>query len=293
MKTYLECYPCFLNQSIAACKMLHLSENECKTILNKVALLIPEIDTKATPPEIGSLIHKIIREETSIQDPYKEIKRHSNQLALKIYSHLKNRVIKSDDPLLTAVKLAIAGNIIDYGAITNLDIEKEIAKILQNEDELITKEKQQYFSYQPLKKSIESAKTLLYLGDNAGEIIFDKILLEEIKTQNPQIKIHFAVRGGPIINDALEEDAITAGIHNIAEIINNGATIPGTIIDKCSEPFKKIWQNSNLIISKGQGNFESLHPSKANIYYMLIVKCQVLARDLGCSLRDIILYHEK
>lgn len=293
MKTYIDCFPCFFKQCIAACKLIELSEEKTKSIIDKVAAIIPQIKMTATPPEIGAIIHKIIRNETGIPDPYRKIKEQSNKLAQSISPGLRKRISQSANPLLTAVEIAIAGNIIDYGAFSQINIDEEISKILKNEDAHINQESKKYFDFSSFEKALEKCSTLLYLGDNAGEIAFDKILLEVIKKRFPKIKIYFAVRGAPIINDALESDALDLKIHEVAEIINNGSDAPGTILESCSEKFKKIWKQSDLIISKGQGNFESLSEEKSNIYFLLIVKCQVLARDLGCELRDVILYHKK
>jgi damage-control phosphatase, subfamily I len=289
MKTFIDCIPCFLKQAIEACRMINLAETEIKKILDKVACEIPDIEMSASPPVMARTIHRIIKEQTGNNDPYKKIKKISNDAALEVYPDLKKIINDSENKLLKAVEIAIAGNIIDYGAIFNLNVNKEIKTILESEEKRILKENSNFFAFNDFKESLKKTKYLLYLADNAGEIVFDRILIEEIKTSFPDIEIYCAVRGKPIINDCLIADAEESGIDKISKIISNGEDYPGTVLEHCSKEFLKIWNQSDLIISKGQGNFESLCGVKANIFYMFIVKCQVLARDINCSLRDIIL----
>ena len=289
MKTYLECIPCFFKQTIEACKMMGLPEEKTKEILNKVALQIPNIEMNATPPAMGRIIHNIVKKHTNNPDPYKEIKMKSNKIALAFYPGLKEMVRNSENRLLKAVEIAIAGNIIDYGAIFNLNIEKELNLILNSEEEKIKNEEAKYFAFSEFVKSLKSTKTLLYIADNAGEIVFDRILIEEIQTYYPDIHLYCAVREKPIINDCIISDAVSVGIDKIATVISSGSDGPGTILELCSREFLDIWDKSDLIISKGQGNFESLSGAMGNIFFMFIVKCRVLSQDIGCNLRDVIL----
>ncbi|MBN2534428.1 MAG: DUF89 family protein [Spirochaetales bacterium] len=289
MKTYLDCIPCFFKQSIEACKMIGLSDDKIKSILDKVALHLPEIKMLCSPPEMGGIIHRIIREQTNNPDPYKELKEKSNEIALTIYPDLKRIIQNSENRFLKAIEIAIAGNIIDYGAIFDLDLNKEIRFLLDSEEEKMKKEDSKYFTYTDFIESLKNAKTLLYLADNAGEIVFDRILIEEIIALYPAIHIYCAVRGYPVINDCTVVDAVSAGIDRFVTVISNGLDIPGTIVKSCSEEFRNIWNQSDLIISKGQGNFESLSVTKKNIFFMFIAKCQVLTRYIGCNVRDIIL----
>ena len=287
MNTYLECSPCFLMQALEASKMLGLNQKEKKEILDAAAMKIIKMDLESSPPEMGRTIHRIVKQKTGNPDPYKDIKQRSNNAALQIYPELKNITSNSGDSLLKAVEIAIAGNIIDYGAVFDLDMEQEIQKFLDSGERIFTNEK--LFAYAEFAKALKKANTLLYLGDNTGEIVFDRVLIEEIKYKYPDLKIYFATRGAPIINDCLIDDAISCGIDKSAEIISNGYDAPGTILEKCSPEFRKIWNESDLVLSKGQGNFESLTDSTKPIFFLLIVKCQVVANYLNCGLRDIIL----
>lgn len=290
MKTYLDCIPCFFKQAIEACRMTGLSSDKTKSVLDNVALHLPEIEMTSSPPETAAVIHRIIREQTQNPDPYKELKRRSNEISAKVYPDLKQLVHNSENRLLKAVEIAIAGNIIDYGALFDLDLHKEISVLLESEEEKIKNENSKYFCYIDFLTALKDSKTLLYLADNAGEIFFDKILLEEIRAACPRIKIYFAVRGFPVINDCTGADADTANMNKLATVIENGSDAPGTIFSACSKEFMKIWAQCDLIISKGQGNFESLSGTNGNIFFLFIAKCRVLAHDIGCGIRDVILY---
>jgi damage-control phosphatase, subfamily I len=176
--------------------------------------------------------------------------------------------------------LAIAGNIIDFGAKHDFSdelIHKEIDDALKVELNNDTVEK--------FRQSIENAENILYLGDNSGEIVFDKLFIEQL----PREKITFAVRGSHIINDALLEDAKTIGLTNIVNVIDNGFNAPGTVLKNCSEEFQTAFNNADLIISKGQGNYETLSESNKNIVFLLKIKCDIVARDLKGKVGDFVI----
>jgi uncharacterized protein with ATP-grasp and redox domains len=289
MKTYLECISCFFKQALEASRMAGADYRTQKKILDEVAKTIPKIELSSTPPEMGKTIHDVVKKMTSQEDPYKELKEKATRQTLKIYPELKEKVKSSDDKLLMAVELAIAGNIIDYGTKNSLDVEKELAKILQKEQKVIEEEKESIFDFKSFEKALKNARSILYIGDNVGETVFDSILLEQIKGIDKNKEIVYAVREKPIINDALKEDAVKAGIDNFAEIISSGSEIPGTIIPLCSKPFIDIFKKSDLVISKGQGNYETLSDEKRPIFFLFMAKCPVIARDVDCEVGDIIL----
>jgi hypothetical protein len=133
----------------------------------------------------------------------------------------------------------------------------------------------------------------LYLADNAGEIVFDKIFVKNIKERYPGLTIYFAVRGEPVLNDATEQDAYFVGIEKYAEIINNGTCVPGTDLDIVSKQFKQVFKEADLIISKGMGNYETLCGCKENIYYLMLCKCQVFQKKFKCDSYDHLFTHEK
>jgi damage-control phosphatase, subfamily I len=289
MKTYLDCIPCFFRQMLEGARIVKASPKDQKWILDEFAKMIPGISLRSSPPEIARLGYSLLRNISPNGDPYKEIKQKSNRIALKLLGRLKNKVAHSKNKLLTALELAIAGNIIDFGVKNNLNVKDELTKILKQESKSIRQ--RSIFHYTEFKSVLKRAKNILYLGDNAGEVAFDRILIEEIKRIYPEKNISYAVKDRPIINDALIEDAKFCGIDKFASIVSNGADAPGTVLSLCSKEFKDIYKKSDMIISKGQGNFESLSENKKPVFYLFMVKCDVVARETGCAMEDIVLYY--
>lgn len=293
MKTCLDCIPCFFKQALDASRIAGADAPAQRNILNEVARIIPGFRLEASPPEMARIIYKIVCEMTGVEDPYAHIKEESNRFALNIYDHLIQKVKCSDDPVFTAVELAIAGNIIDYGVKNSLNVNEELDKFLSDEERLIQREGARFFQDGTFLSALKNAKNILYLADNAGEIVFDRVLLEVIRKQFPKIKIWFAVKEKPAINDALMKDAVACGLPDAAEVISSGSDAPGTLLEYCFESFLEIFRNADMVISKGQGNFETLSDADRPIFFLLLAKCPVIADHIGCQLGDVILlYHE-
>jgi uncharacterized protein with ATP-grasp and redox domains len=247
-----------------------------------------DTDWSKTPPEIAHLIHRFIREETGINDPYMKAKKDSNDRALALIPKIKGIINKSSDPLEAAVRISIAGNIMDFGPFSNFDIERTL------EDSL--RKKFAINDFPRFKKEIMDAGSILFFTDNAGEILFDKLLIEtilELKREDgksPNIAV--VLKGGPIINDATLEDAKYIGMNTIPSIefktISNGDPNTGPI--RNSEEVRRWIDDYDVTIAKGQGNYEGLSQFK-KIYFLLIVKCNVIASDLAVSEGDIVLKH--
>jgi len=249
-------------------------------VVREVLRTAGEMDLSSTPPAMGQIIHQVIRQYTGNEDPYREVKKHSNQLGLKMYPELKGKIEQSENPFEMAVRVAIAGNIIDFAKINELDDEKIYQVIEDSFTAPLPKENVNEF-----RRAIEDANDILFLGDNAGEIVFDRLLLEQM----PQEKITFAVRGGPVINDATMKDAEDAGITELVEVIDNGSDAPGTILESCSEDFVRRFETADLIVAKGQGNFETLSDVENNIFFLLKVKCPVVTQDVGLEVGSLVL----
>lgn len=280
MRTYLDCFPCFLNQALRAARIATDDEKMIKRVLDEVGMMLKDIPLASTPPESGRLIYRKVSEVTGSLDPYREIKKESTQTALSLYPYLKSRVEKSSDRLLTAIRIAIAGNVMDFGANAVFDIDKEIDEALKKDFGIC--------HYSAFASCLNEASEVLYVGDNAGECVFDRILIEEIKKS-----VTYVVRDAPIINDATYEDAVQAGIDGVATIISSGTDAPGTILTTCTAEFRKMYHNSNFIISKGQGNYEALPNEMGPIFFLLKVKCKIIADDFGVSEGDIVLKRSK
>ena len=292
MKTYLDCIPCFFRQALEAAKIAGAGKSLQKKILIELAKALPKFSLTSSPPEMGRILYGLVRKIAKKEDPYAKIKEKSNRLALNVYEKLKKKVCHSKDRLLIAVELAIAGNIIDYGVKNSLNVDLELAKILDEENKAIKQEKKALFDYPRFKSALKKAKTILYLGDNAGEVVFDRILIEEIKRLDKDKNIIYAVKERPIINDALAKDAFDCGIDKHAEIISSGSDAPGTVLSLCSKNFLNIYKKADMIISKGQGNFEALSGAKRTIFFLFMAKCPVITRDVGCDIGDVILCYK-
>lgn len=276
MKTYLDCFPCFLNQALRAARMATSDERRIKKVIDDVGMMLQNISLDSTPPESGRLIYQKVHEITGNPDPYRKIKRQSTREALFLYPHLKNLVEKSDDRLLTAIRIAITGNVIDFGPNRPFDLKNEIDVNLTKDFGIC--------DYDIFKNTLNNASEVLYLGDNAGECVFDRILVETLNKP-----VTYVVREKPIINDATLEDALAAGMDKVAELMSSGTDAPGTILHTCSEAFTNVYHGAELIISKGQGNYEALSNQKKPMFFLLKAKCRVIAEHLGLKEGDIVL----
>jgi uncharacterized protein with ATP-grasp and redox domains len=276
MNTYLDCIPCFLKQALFAARAATKDEGKAKEVLDRVAQLIPSIPLESSPPETARYIYHAVREVTGVADPFEAYKQRSIEKALSLYAELKTTADSSEDPLRMALKMAIAGNVIDLGADPDFDLEREMRNLFRED---LTED-----HYESFKRSLEKARTILYLADNAGETVFDRILIESMGKETV-----YAVRDIPIINDATMEDARKSGIGKVARIVSSGCDAPGTILTRCSPEFLGLFSQADLIVSKGQGNFESLSGAEAPIFFLLKVKCPVIARHLGTKTGEMIL----
>lgn len=290
MRTCLDCIPCFFKQALEAARIAGADDITQRNILNEVAKILPEFRLNASPPEMARIIYRIVCSFTGVEDPYLQIKDQSNRRVLKVYGQLLQK-LNGKDRLLSAVKLAIAGNIIDFGPKNSINIVKELDKILQTESLIIQNENPVFFRYDRFKSALEQSKNILYLADNAGEVVFDKILIEVIHQEYPGKKIRYAVKEKPAINDALIKDALDCGISGIAEVISSGSDAPGTLLSFCSESFQKLFKNADMVISKGQGNFETLSAAGRPVFFLLLAKCPVIANHIGSRIGDVILFY--
>lgn len=201
-----------------------------------------------------------------------------SHLLLKEIKTFDNEIEKASEPFMMAIKYAILGNIIDFNPIHNTCMEDIMGRFYKIADyELAIDHSKKLFH------DIKEGKTLLYLGDNCGEICLDKLLLKRIKALNPHMKLYFGVRGEPVVNDSISEDAYAVGMNEYAEIISNGDCSLGTVLPRTSPEFKQIFDEADVVIAKGQANYECLSEEKKNIYFMLFTKCQVIAQDIGVA----------
>jgi uncharacterized protein with ATP-grasp and redox domains len=251
-------------------------------VLCRVSQLMDRADWNLPAPVLGQQMHRLIRQLTGNPDPYAAIKQQLNQRAAEMYPRWHRRFRAGFPPLEAAVRMAIVGNLLDVGAKTQLDaanvaaaFEAALSAPLRG-------------SVEELAAAIRSARSILYLADNAGEIVFDRDLLAQL----PLGSFTVAVRGRPVLNDATLADAELAGLSDIGEIISNGSDAPGTILDDCSPEFRAHYAAADLIIAKGQGNYETLIGSDKPIFFLLKIKCEVLSRALGWPRGSLMLHHQ-
>jgi len=280
MKTYLDCYPCFFRQILNTSQMMEVDDQKTRELLVAFGQKLSQIHVEATPPEIGREAYRLISEKTGIPDPYAEKKKTCTQRALALYPRLKAQIVSSNDRLAMAIRMAIAGNVIDFGANADFDLDRDLEVLLSQELAI------DY--YREFCRVHQKARNVLYLADNAGETVFDRLLIEELGKP-----VVYAVREKPIINDAIYQDALDAGIDKVAEIVSSGTDAPGTILDLCSESFLHIYRSADFIISKGQGNYEGLSDEIRPVFFLLKAKCSVIARDIGVNQGSMILMKAK
>ncbi|HSV99609.1 MAG TPA: ARMT1-like domain-containing protein [Sedimentisphaerales bacterium] len=275
MRTYFDCVPCSVRQVLDAVRMITDDEAMHERVLRELLGMWQRMDMRQSPPAMAQQIHRFLRQFTGVPDPYVEVKNRYNEFALGLYPELKERVENSPDPFETAVRLSIAGNIIDFGVNSNVEQGMVYETILRSLTEPLDRD-----ALQGLRQAVDWAKDILFLGDNTGEIVLDRLLVERM----PRERLTYVVRGAPILNDALMADAQVAGLTDLVEVIDNGSDAPGTILETCSDAFRKRFEQADLVVAKGQGNFESMDDTPKNIFFLLKPKCAVLARHLNCQL---------
>ncbi len=274
MKTNVACLPCLLRQSLQVARINKCSEELQIQVVQAVSEIIAGLEVEKSPPANATAVYRKIAELTGCEDPYSEKKKLSNEQAMEILPGLQKEIRGSEQELDAAVRIAIAGNIIDYGALSDFDVVAALENC-RNAELAVDDRLALYDAIGRLEKGAK----VLYLADNCGEIVYDSLLIEYLFYRGLDMTV--AVKEGPIINDALREDACTAGLDKYARIISNGTRCPGTVLEQCSPEFIDVFDKADLIISKGQGNFESLSGVDVDIFFLLTVKCAVAARHLA------------
>jgi hypothetical protein len=264
-----------MEQAVRAARLVTDDERVIKEVLDEVGSHFKEVPMSRTPPETGEFIYRRIREITGVTDPYKDLKRAGIAEVLSVYPRLVKMVRESDDPLLTSIRLATIGNVLDFGISSRYNLMEEVGKISQMRYAI--------FHYAAFREQLDRATSVLYIGDNAGESVFDRLLIGELGKP-----VTYVVRESPVINDATMEDALESGLQDVAEIISSGSTAPGTILGLCNREFLARFAEADLVISKGQGNYEGLSGAGRTIFFLLRAKCPVIAHNLEVQLNDFI-----
>lgn len=284
MRTYLDCVPCFVRQTIDATRLVAGDGEIAERVLRRVLAATARMRMDRPPPFMGREIHRIIRQETGSEDPYASLKKRSTRTALDLVKRVESLIAAAPDPFEAAVRFAIAGNVMDYALATTWDTEKISASIEKAVSCPINTE-----SLRLLKQSASQARDILYIGDNAGETVFDRLLIEHL----PKDAVTYAVKGSPVVNDAVYSDAEDAGVGSVARIVSTGCNAPGTILDLCNPEFVDLFEAADLVIAKGQANLETLGDSRRDIFFLTQIKCAVVARDLSAQVGDWLVVHRQ
>lgn len=283
MNLFLDCIPCLLRQTLDSARAVTDDPVIHEKIMREVLAWCATVDLSESSPVISSRIHRRLRELTGVDDPFAEAKAEQNQMALNLLPQVEKALAEADDPLELSVRLAIAGNIIDLGvkgSVEKEDVHDSIRKALECGVD---------GDFEEFRAAVESAESILYLADNAGEIVFDRLLLERL----PREKITLAVRGRPVLNDVTMSDAIQCGLPELVKVIDNGSDAPGTVLSECSAEFRELFANADMIISKGQGNYETLSKVDANIFFLFKVKCEMVAVQSGLKMASQVLMRQQ
>jgi uncharacterized protein with ATP-grasp and redox domains len=289
MKIQPECMACLLNQMARAYKRFRPGATASeivaaqKTIMQQVATIASDLS-----PFYGQKAYRMLGEMLGDADPYRELKQQYNELALRLYPILEQKIQNAPDPLLMAISIAALGNTMDFGTDHPIDVEKDL--------ETVGPEKFAKNNFPAFKAKLASAKLLFIIGDNAGEIVFDRLLIECIHRLHPSLGIAYAVRGGPAINDVTLEDATQVGLNSFCKVVTGSAS-PGVILEEVSPEFRQLFDHeADVILAKGQGNFESLDEiptPHADLFFLLKLKCPLVARLFQSPEGSLMFYRRK
>ena len=277
MRTYLECLTCLTKQAVEIARQ-NIHPDHQEDFVRDALKKLTEFDYTNPPPIMAMELYAMLRDVAGLDDPYAQIKSRYNKQALELYPELKKTLEDSADPLHTAVRIAVAGNIIDFGAGNSdtIHVEETLDRALRTPFAIDHMDQ--------LREDLDQARSILYLADNAGEIVFDRVLIEELGAR----RVTCAVRDIPVINDATLHDAVQAGLVDVCRVISSGSPAPGTPLAICSGEFKDLFYGADIVISKGQGNFETLtHPGR-EIFFLFMVKCPIISQEVGVEINSFI-----
>lgn len=288
MKVAIECYPCLLKQILSTIGLCGLRDEQKKDVMHFALNTMAGLSDAMYPHEVvvavNEYVHRNYCHVSDIFDPYAEIKHQTRRMAQQFYYSVQHTIERSSNPLEVALKCAALGNIIDFGVQSHekLDVRQELEQLESLEFA--------HYDFTELAHSLGRARRILYIADNVGEDIFDKAFIQEIHQEYQAVEIIFAVRDRPIINDVTLDDARASGLDQVATIISSGSIYPGTILPRTTRQFQEIFAGADVIISKGQGNFETLSDEvHDNLFFLLRAKCDRVADFLGVALGSMVL----
>jgi uncharacterized protein with ATP-grasp and redox domains len=276
-----ECLVCLYNQALRASKIANCDYETSLKIMQFSAFEIGGFSMEQTPPDAAAKLYPLIADIAKKEDIYKEIKAQSTKTALQFVDFAEEKLLSSQDKIDAMLKLGVAGNVIDFATEVMFDFEQEIKNIFKKQFAIYDKE--------VFEKKLLDAQNIVVIGDNVGEHVFDKMMIKTIKELNQGVRIDYFVRGVPIINDVTQEDTTVIGLDKICNIVDTKMRLPGFLPLRASKQARELYENADLIISKGMGNFECLEALKnENLFFLFKVKCSVVANKIGKNIGDII-----
>ncbi|MCG8453029.1 MAG: ARMT1-like domain-containing protein [Spirochaetales bacterium] len=279
----LDCLPCVLRQARSAAQFAQLNREEEVALLQSTFATLSTQDFSGNPVELFAQLCELFRKKTGDDDPYRGIRQRFNTSILTMESQFYHQVEQAQDSFREAVKLAVVGNIIDFAGGKEITEALVHQRILDVEHEGLARD-----DCDALVQDLNEAHTLLLLGDNCGEIVFDKVFLRYVKKRWPHLQVHYGVRGGAILNDSIRADAEDVGIGDWAQIIDNGDRAPGTLLHRVSPEFLQVFEAADVVMAKGQGNFESLHDAPRKIHFLFMSKCPAVCKITGTQVGDLL-----
>ncbi|MEA3330244.1 MAG: ARMT1-like domain-containing protein [Campylobacterota bacterium] len=281
MKINETCVECIINQSLKVAQAIEANEELSSELKTAIQEMSRDFSFLLSPPEIASSVYEKMAIIANKEDIYDEVKELSTQKSLSFVPLLKEKLSTCQDKLLTATKIAVAGNVIDLAAAVQFDLEEELEKVFDTEFG--------HDDFKTLEDELSHAKSVVILGDNVGEHIFDYMFVETLKELFPQANYSYMVRGNPIINDVTMKEALACGFDKLCNLVDSGVNTPGFTYSRANLHAKQLFDEADLVISKGMGNYECLSPThRKNICFLLKVKCEVVADSLGQEVGDIV-----
>ena len=286
----LECLHCALNQVIHTTDVAGAPEPLRRELMQRALKLLAEGDVNRNNCIQIEQVYRMVAEGLGDADPYRETRLFFDREMYRLLPALREQLAQSDDPLRAAVRAAIAGNLIDLAALGGeVTLERAMQKV-----EDVEREGLYFDDCDGLDAALKSARTVLVLGDNCGEIAMDRLLIETIRRLYPQIEVKYSVRGSAVVNDVTYEDAAAVGMDEVAEVIDNGDCLLTTLLCRASEDFRREFYAADVIIAKGMGNYEGLYNcDRGNIWFLMIAKCSVIARMSGAPKGSILCMEKK
>lgn len=276
MQTFSDCFICILNILRTGMEKAGADQETQVTLLHDLIQQLAEQDPATSPSEISGLLWQHLRGSLRVDDFYETFKLDSNKLAFSMLDDLRKLAAQADDPLEMALKVSAAGNIIDVIHVGEYDLWQEVVEKI--EQPLCAE------TVRAFKDALVRAHSVLYLADNAGETVFDRVLIETLDRP-----VAYAVKSGAILNDATYADALAAGIDQVAEIIETGSRLPGTVLTRCTPEFNQRFRQADLVIAKGQANYETLDQEGDRVFFLLRIKCPIISREIGYPVGRLVL----